>query len=245
MSSGPDGYVGRKPSVVDLASDDPDKSQSQSAYEGLRRMVREGRFKFGTLVSEQALAEDIGVGRTPIREAVSRLAHEGLLHRLPKRGVMIRSLNAEEVRDLYDMRESLEVICARRAVENMTSADMDRMAEIIESSKNAVANGCSWLDYREIDREFHSQLWYASRNKRLIEYIGSLHDAAILDLTFQGGFEMPDQGIRSIREHTAIYEALVARDIEAVVNAVSLNSCSYQKVLSTRMSDAGLNAEDV
>ncbi|WP_432989600.1 GntR family transcriptional regulator [Dactylosporangium sp. CA-233914] len=214
----------------------PDEtSQAQFAYEGLRRLVREGRFKFGELVSEQALAEEVGVGRTPIREAVSRLAHEGLLHRIAKRGVMIRPLDLDEMRDLYDVREVMEVLCVQRAVQYMTDADVERLASTIEAARHAVETGCTWLDYRAFDRRFHEQLWTASRNKRIIAYLDSLHDASILDLTFQRGIDMPAQGQTSIREHTAIYEAIAARDADAAAAAASQHARSYQKVLTAQI----------
>src|SRR5690625_5079420 len=83
-------------------------SQAEVAYRGLRRLVREGRLKPGQIFSEGAVAAELGVGRTPIREVVSRLAHEGLLLRLPKRGVMVKSLGLDDVHELYEVRRSLE-----------------------------------------------------------------------------------------------------------------------------------------
>src|SRR5690349_10187737 len=94
-------------SDVDLAPADappaPELSQSELAYRGLRALIREGRFAPGEMLSEGYAAELLGVGRTPIREAVSRLAHEGLLTRVPKRGVVVSSLSAGDVRELYDL----------------------------------------------------------------------------------------------------------------------------------------------
>jgi DNA-binding GntR family transcriptional regulator len=221
---------------VSQAASNPSLSQGALAYEGLRQLVREGRFPFGTLVSEQALAEQIGVGRTPIREAVSRLAHEGLLHRIPKRGVMIRALDIDEVRDLYDMREVMEEAGVHRAAQHMTSAELDQMAQVLAAAASAVEGGCSWLEYRALDREFHSLIWEASRNKRMIAYLDSLHDAAILDVTFQRTrLRMPEHGWRSVKEHTAIYEAILARDARAAVEASSVHHRSYQKVLAAEI----------
>jgi DNA-binding GntR family transcriptional regulator len=229
---------------VSRSTTDSDQSQGIFAYERLRQLVREGRFTFGVLVSEQVLADEIGVGRTPVREAVSRLAHEGLLNRIPKRGVMVRALDVGEVRDLYDMRECLEEVCVRRAARQMTDSELERVAQAIEDAKAAVEGGCTWLHYRALDREFHSQLWQASRNDRMIAYLDSLHDAAILDLTFQRVLGMPEQGWRSIKEHTAIYEAILARDAQAAVEVSALHHRSYQKVLAAQILGSDWDSAD-
>ncbi|WP_345411796.1 GntR family transcriptional regulator [Pseudonocardia xishanensis] len=215
--------------------DEKDEGLAQYAYRTLRQLVRSGRFQPDVLVSEQKLTEEIGVGRTPVREAVSRLAHEGLLDRLPKRGVRIRTLDIDEIRDLYDLREWMEVLCARRAVANFTEADVGRVREELARASESVEAGCSWLDYRDCDRRFHHALWVASRNQRAIDLLLSLHDAAILDPSFQKGPDMPQQGRTSIQEHKAILDAIEARDVEAAEAATIAHARSYRTALADRL----------
>src|SRR5699024_7335908 len=79
-------------------------AQGEIAYDGVRRLVRDGVLRPGEVFTEGAVASQLGIGRTPCREAISRLSQEGLLRRLPKRGVLVRTLRADDVRDLYAVR---------------------------------------------------------------------------------------------------------------------------------------------
>jgi DNA-binding GntR family transcriptional regulator len=222
-----------------ITPDDQGPGMAQYAYRELRRMVRAGRFRPEALLSEQQLAEEIGVGRTPIREAVSRLDQEGLLERLPKRGVRLRTLAIEEIHDLYELREWLEVSCVRRAMSDLSDAQIADMRANLNRASEAVEAGCNWLDYREHDRRFHASLWEASGNKRAIEVLGSLHDAVILDPTYQQGPEMPLQGRISIREHTAILDAIAARDSETAERRVVDHARAYRAALAERIFPKG------
>src|SRR5690606_17103916 len=105
--------------VPNLGRDDEMSSQSEIAYRALRELVATGQVQPGSLLSEQLLADQVKVGRSPMRQAISRLVHEGLLVRLARRGVMVKALSVDEIRDLYEVRECLEVLAVRAAVAHM------------------------------------------------------------------------------------------------------------------------------
>lgn len=210
-------------------------SQAEVAYAALRGIIRAGRFPPGHVLSEGGLAAEVGVGRTPTRDAVTRLAHEGLLVRMPKRGVMITSLSPEDVRDLYEVRASLEATCMTKAVENMSEDELDDLDGIVTRAEQEVAAGMTWRDYREEDRRFHETLWAASRNRRLYNLLSDLHDAAVLDPWFRKITDMAVQTQRSIDEHRTIVAAIrsrVASDAEAAIRA---HARGYQEQLAIRL----------
>src|SRR5699024_7666789 len=89
-------------------------------YDGVRRLVRDGVLRPGEVFTEGAVASQLGIGRTPCREAISRLSQEGLLRRLPKRGVLVRTLHVDDVRDLYAVRRALEVLCVEQVADSIS-----------------------------------------------------------------------------------------------------------------------------
>ncbi|HEY0185925.1 MAG TPA: GntR family transcriptional regulator [Cellulomonas sp.] len=211
---------------------DQDTSQAEAAYQRLRGLVRDGTYDPGDVLSENALAAELGMSRTPVREAVSRLTHEGLLVRLPRRGVVITTLSVEDVRDLYSVREALEAMCARTAAVSMPEDEVRGLRDQLDQADRLVAEGISWREYRKVDRQFHATLWAAGRNKRAESLLDASHDAAILDPWFHKIADMSGQSARSVREHTAIVEAIEAHDPQAAAAAASEHAQSYQRALA-------------
>ncbi len=212
-----------------------DQSQAEVAYLRLRGLVQDGTYDPGDVLSENALAAELGMSRTPVREAVSRLAHEGLLVRLPKRGVLIKTLSVEDIRDLYAVRDALESMCARTAAVSMTEEEVSRLRSQLDEARRLVDGGISWREYRKVDRRFHATIWAAGRNRRALDLLEASHDAAILDPWFHKIADLPGQSGRSVREHAAIVEAIEAHDPEAAAAAVREHAQSYERALAARL----------
>lgn len=224
-----------QPSPDEARARQDELGQAEIAYRGLRRLVREGELQPGEVFSEGAVAATLSVGRTPFREAVSRLAHEGLVLRLPKRGVLVKSLGVEDVKDLYEVRRSLEILCVRRAVAHISPQDLIHLRQLLEEADRLVEAGISWRDYREHDLRFHNFIWTASGNKRACELLQSTHDAVILDPLFERFADMPGQQRRSIEEHRQIIDAIDTGDADASAAAIAEHGESYMRALVTRL----------
>src|ERR671919_2754349 len=110
-------------------------SQSDIAYEALREQVRRRQIVPGQMLSEARLAQQFGMSRTPAREAISRLVHEGLLQVLPKRGVMVRTLTAKDIEELYTVREHLETLAARLAAPRITDDGLASLRRTIQQAQ--------------------------------------------------------------------------------------------------------------
>lgn len=220
--------------MAEVAAEEPG-SQSERAYRALRELIRGMSSPPGSILSENALTERLRVGRTPLREAVSRLVHEGLLVRLPQRGLLINTLSAEDIRELYEVREALEVMCARSAAIRVSEGDLDGFRVLLEESRRAIDAGIDWLKYRELDHQFHTALARVGGNRRARMMLDSMFDAAVLDPWFGKISAIPGQLHRSVLEHSAIVEGLAARDPDVAAAAVRAHAQSYRRALADHL----------
>lgn len=183
----------------------------QQVHERLREDILAGELEPGTVLTEVALAKSLGVSRGPIREALGRLASEGLVTITPRRGAIIAGLTPEEFVEAYQVREALETLAIRLAVPRLTSQERESLhelhAEMVDHAKRGEVNA-----FFEANAAFHRTFTEASGNGRLQEMYRGLMDqmARYLarSLALRGTLE------RSVAEHSAILEAVDAGDAE-------------------------------
>lgn len=135
-----------------------DRSLSSQIYENLREAIIEGHIAPGTKLREQALADRLSVSRVPLREAIPQLEAEGLVHTLPRRGTVVTQLTMRDVQDLFDIRESLEVLAARLAAAAVSTAEEGLLAQIddcLRRARRAVSDK-SDRDIAATSAEFHA-----------------------------------------------------------------------------------------
>lgn len=145
---------------------------TRSVYDELRAQIIGGALSPGTHLVEGPLAKSFGVSRTPIREALSQLAYEGLLER-HDRAMRVRVLKAEDVLEIYEVRIALERAAARAAAERRTELDLGRLSHTLDEMH---ALDASATDRRsKLAHAFHFALWRASHNATLIETLESVH----------------------------------------------------------------------
>src|SRR2546423_2759260 len=140
----------------------------QRVHERLREEILSERLHPGAELLEVPLSEELGVSRGPIREAIGRLAAEGLVTVKPRRGAVVRSLSKDEFLELYQVREALEMMAVRLAVPNLAAEDIAELEELI-----AVMNGHAERDegpqFFEANVAFHGRLLEPSGNGKLQE----------------------------------------------------------------------------
>ena len=176
----------------------------QRVYGRLRSEILDGSLEPGTELLEVALSEHLGVSRGPVREAIGRLAAEGLVTVRPRRGAVVRSLSKEEFLELYEVREALEVRAVMLAVPRLQPADFADL-ERINDAMNEHAAREDVGAYFEANLEFHMRLIEASGNATLQEFyrqlLGQLGRYRMRSLTLRGNLQ------RSVAEHAAILRA--------------------------------------
>jgi DNA-binding GntR family transcriptional regulator len=184
---------------------------SQRVYEHLREEILTDRLPPGTELSEVALSKDLAISRGPIREAMGRLAAEGLITVHPRRRAEVRSLTPQELIDAYQVRESLEVLAVRLAIPRLTEADLARLDELIDQMAAHVAANAV-REFFAVNVEFHETLCKLSGNTKLQEVHHRLEGEI-------GRFQKRTLALRgsledSLTEHRAILAAMRLRDAD-------------------------------
>ena len=123
----------------------------------LRQLIIEGTLAPGTEFNQAQIAEQLGVSRGPIREALGQLEQEGLLQSVPYKGVIVTPLTRKYVEELYSVRTALELLALDRSITRMTDAEIDHLDAIVEQMRAAARNG-DLSQLVEIDLHFHEYL---------------------------------------------------------------------------------------
>jgi DNA-binding GntR family transcriptional regulator len=185
---------------------------SSSTYTRLKQAILSGEIGEGESLVESVLAERFEVSRTPVREALTRLEHDGLVERRD-RGLEVRSRSPEEILDIYETRIVLEAKAAAVACERRTDFDLMRLRQLLE--RGEALRDAADVDpdvLAEHNREFHGAVWRASRNESLIDLLDRLN----LHLMRYPRTTLSADGRwgRAVVEHRALVDALAARDGE-------------------------------
>lgn len=189
-------------------------SLSEIAYQRLREAIHEGVFEPNSHLGEVDVARWLQMSRTPIRDAMRRLTSEGLLANQPYRGTVVAALSTDDIRELYFVRELLEVaavgLCAAHAGESHISA----MKEIIEAESRSLRDPRSLID---LNRRFHREIYRSAPNRLLQKILGTI-DGSIALL---GKSNLLDKARahQSHREHRNILNAIEKRDRQAAERA--------------------------
>ena len=182
---------------------------SERVYRGLRDQILSGALVANARLVEVQLASQFAVSRTPVREALKRLAAEGLVSADPLRGMVVRDVDSAEIEDIYVIREALEGLAARLAAERATASDLAKLRLLMELMQESAA-ARRWEAVVQINVKFHEVLYAASGNERLALIGRSLEDAVRRFSAMV--FSDPGRVAGVLREHEEIVRALEAHD---------------------------------
>jgi DNA-binding GntR family transcriptional regulator len=188
------------------------RTLTEQAADAIRARIVSGDFQLGEALSEITLAAELGVSKTPVREAFLQLKNEGLVEIQPQRGTFVFQMTSEQILQLSAFRELLEVEALRIAMRSNATALGDALHRIVASMTDAVAAGDSRL-YRQIDNDFHQDIIVACGNSFIESaYSGIAFRVQALRnrLSLQ-----PDQNNRSLDEHRQLANIVKAGDAEA------------------------------
>jgi DNA-binding GntR family transcriptional regulator len=189
------------PSVVST------RSRGDFVYESLRDAISDGRIAGGERVREEEVARNLGVSRTPVREALQRLQQRGLLVLGPGRGLVVAQLGHDEVVELYAMREILEGSAARFAAKHATPEEIATLYQLQEQLRTAESDS---MLHMTLNRRFHQAIYEAAHNRYLTQTLESLHDSfALLRSTTM---RLPHRQRNSHEERHRIIAAIEKRD---------------------------------
>lgn len=190
----------------------------ERVHDYLRQEILSNRLPPGTELQEVALSQALGVSRGPIREAIGRLATEGLVVVRPRRGAVVASLSKEEFLEAYQVREALEMLAVRLAVPRMQPEQRARLEELMERMSECAASD-DVDGFFEANAEFHLALVEASGNSRLQDTYRQLVEQ--MRRYRAGSLRLRGSLKRSIAEHRTILRAIDAGDAERAAHLVS------------------------
>lgn len=145
------------------------------AYEALRDSILNGHLKSGELYSEMALAGELGISRTPVREALLELSVQGLVTFLPRKGVIINHFTERDVEEIFEVRIAIELAVVEMLARKCKPADLSKIEHtLIDQRKAARYNDYSL--FLQADRDFHTHLSRLSNNRRLIAILDNIRD---------------------------------------------------------------------
>lgn len=185
------------------------KTVTSRAYALLVRLIGEGGIGLGDRLDERALATEMQISRTPLREAIGMLATEGVIEYRPYQGNFVRTFTAAQVEDLYEVRKTLEALAVRSAVARLTDEGLARVRAIVADIDAAVAAG-DVAAVGAADRRFHDAIAELSGNQTLVQALDRL--ALQVQLIRSTANREPDVVERTAHERHDILAALEGRD---------------------------------
>lgn len=183
----------------------------QIVYESVRNHIVSPDVSPGAKIDEEALANDLGVSKTPVREALSKLAHDGILEIIPNRGAYKVKLSRNDLLEIMIIRETLEGLCVRLAAKHVNHKTINNLKSILDDFENNFLES-DISRYPEALKKFHTSLYSMSKSPRLIRIIQSIYDLTrLFRLQY---FNNSERVKRSLRTHRELIDALERGDGE-------------------------------
>ncbi|CCH78626.1 Transcriptional regulator, GntR family [Nostocoides japonicum T1-X7] len=189
-------------------------SKSEYAYEEIRKRILTDALPGGSTISQEHIAVELGVSTTPVREALKRLAAEGLVVLETHRDARVTELTAQEATHLYEVRQNLDPLAASLAATRRTEADVRAVRETL--SRLAPLSGTPDLASLSAHRDFHRAVYRASHNPLLVGVLEGLWDKAdrYRHVGLRAHHDSRADVARVRREHKALAEAIIAGDAD-------------------------------
>lgn len=186
-------------------------------YDEIKRGILKGQYMPGDVLTERKLSDEMGISRTPIREAMQMLAHDGWLVMETYKGAVVREFDLEYVLEVLKIRKSLEMLAVEDAVLNLTDRDLEELEEIARCQRDML-NHYDEYDYIEMDRKFHQKIYELSHNRTLQSLLNNFNDI----ISFFGirALKQKERKITTMEEHQKILNAVKSRDAGAAVRAM-------------------------
>ena len=173
-------------------------SLRSQVFQTIRDDILKGKYEENDELREATLGKELGVSRTPVREALRQLELEGLVNIIPNKGAYVTGISDKDVHDIYMIRSMLEGLCVRWATEHITQEQLEELDEIIQLT--------------ELDGRFHQILYEASQSRILDHVLSDFHK--YVQLARRASVKTEERAIKSIDEHNEILNAIKAKDAE-------------------------------
>ena len=187
--------------------------------ECIRQAIIDGTFNPGERLMEIQMADEMGVSRTPVREAIRKLELEGFVM-IPRRGTYVADISIRDINEIYEIRACLDELAAGLAAERITDDELETLNRLLVEFGQHISVG-DMEKIVEVDTAFHEVLYMASRNARLHSIINNLRE----QVTSIRGRSMsyPGRLDDTMAEHRVLVDFIAARDVEGARNAARVH----------------------
>ncbi len=213
------------------------RSLGQEVTLHLKRMVKAGQLKPNMRLVEERLARELGISRTPVREALHRLEQEGLLSKRPRGGYLVRPLTPEEVEDALGVRAALEGYAAELAAANAEAEVLERLEVNVAAFEQALA-GQDEAGLIALNSEFHLLLYEAAGSPLLTRMLGELQE--IVERISRAIYSNVDAGLWSDNDHRNLLEAIKAGQTDVAAGLAKNHVTHGAQWILSRMIDEKL-----
>lgn len=176
----------------------------------LRNAITQGAFYPGQELNEVGIAVDLEISRMPVRQAMSILETEGLVTRVPRKGVFVTSLDSHDLEEIYTTRVALEEVAIRAAIPQYTKEDFEKIERNLETPQEKISTYSSFL---VIDKAFHALLYAPSGWKRVTKYIQELRNNTAMYRILKSPLPVEKLNL-SLSDHRNIFDACKKRDAD-------------------------------
>lgn len=213
------------------------KPLRELVFESLREAIIKGRLHPGERLMEIQLAEELGVSRTPVREAIRKLELEGLVLMIPRKGAYVSQISMKDIADVFEIRRALEGLAARLAAERATEEEVERLERaLVKISEVAEAEDLTGAV--ALDTDFHEELMQASHNPRLSQLVSNLREQ--IQRFRLTSLSQPGRVKLAVAEHRKIVDAIASHDAELAQNLAYEHIENAENSLMEVISEAGL-----
>lgn len=195
-----------------------DASLRNKVFKYIKTQIITGQYNPGESLVESKLAEELGVSRTPIREAIRLLELEGLVDTTPNKGAVVLGISPKDVEDIYAIRQLVEGLAARWAAERMTSNDIKELQKILDLME-FYASRQDLEEMANLDNKFHQLIFDTSGSKILNLTLSNLHQ--YVQLARMESLKVPRRIEHTLKEHRCIVESFIEGNPEKAEQALA------------------------
>ncbi len=205
-------------------------------FNKLREDILSGKYEEHEELKEVAIGEELGVSRTPVREAFRQLELEGLIQIIPNKGAYVTGITQKDVKDIYMIRSLLEGLCARWATEHISPEQLEELEENVYLAKFHAGKG-HWEQLAELDNRFHDIMYEACDSKMLEHQLKDFHRYVLR--VRKKTLSSAERALKSNAEHEQIMEAIKNKNgdlAEQLANRHMLNA--YENMVKNGLNEA-------
>ncbi len=207
----------------------------EAVCETLRDAIRKGILEPGERLMEVQLADELGISRTPVREAIRKLEQEGYVIMMPRRGTYVSDISTNDVKEIFEIRSALESLAVGLAARRIEPDELETLQNLLIEIEGYIKKN-DIEKIVETDIKFHGLLYQVSRNERLVNIINNLKEQLARFRTLSMSY--PGRLQETLEEHSEMVEAIANGDVSAARDAAEHHMECAEKTLLKAMRKA-------